>query len=774
LKWLPTLAIAFGACLARGQGVVSPLMRPTGVAYDSVGDLFIADTARNQVFEISVGGAITIVAGNGTQGFSGDGGTATSAELNAPMSVAVAADGTTYIADTGNQRIRAVQGGNITTIAGNGTRGFAGDGGPATSAALNHPVGLALGPTGALLVCDQGNERVRRISAGQIATIAGNGVQGFAGDGGVATSAELNEPSGIAVSADGRIFIADTDSQRVRVVDISGTISTFAGTGVAGMHGDGGPASAAQLSRPIALAFDTSNNLYIADENNHRLRKIGADGTITTIAGNGRQGSAPDGEIAISSAQNQPSGTAVSSFGWPIVADSANHSVQIVFTDGRLYSPGGLGTHSTTLTAIASNAVYGTAQSTISIAGNPGTPQGSVQITDGATQLASVPLGQGTATIPLPRLSAATHTLTATYAGDGLHSSASATATILVAPAPLTATAAGATISYGAPLLTLNGTLSGVLPQDNGAVDATFTAAAGSMAPVGSYPITAILTGPASANYVLSTSANTGTLTVIPAATTATLTPPSAAYATLPLQLTARVASTTSGTPTGTVQFVDAGNVIATAPLVNGSASAIELAPSSGDHTLSVIYSGDTNFQGSASAKVIEAVNALPDFTLGVAGNSQQTVIAGSSTTFNFTVGSQGIPFTGAVTLSAKGLPAGATASFSPPAVVPGASSAPVTMTVTTRATTALNINSRPELAFAAAGVICLLAFRRRRNLSGLLAVASLLGLAGCGARTASESVLPVQSFTIQVQATGTNLSGNVVVHTVSVTLGVE
>lgn len=773
---MPALVIAFAAWAAQGQNTVSPLRRPASVAYDAAGDLFIADSARNQVFEISAGGALTTIAGSGTQGFSGDGGWATAAELNAPLSVAVATDGTLYIADTGNQRIRVVQDGKINTFAGSGIRGFSGDGGPATSAALNHPAGLALDTTGALLLCDQGNQRVRRISAGQIATIAGNGVQGFAGDGGRATSAELNEPSGTAVSSDGRIFIADTNNQRVRVIDTSGTISTFAGTGVAGILGDGGPAFAAQLSRPIALAIDTANNLFIADENNHRLRRIAADGTITTIAGNGRQGSAPDGAIALSSAQNQPSGAAVSSFGWPIVADSANHAVQIVFTDGRLYSPGGLSTHTTTLTASAPHAVYGTAQGTLSIAGSPGTPQGSVLIAEGGEELARAPLGQGIATIHLPGLSAGTHMLTATYAGDGLHAPATATATILVSPAPVIATAAGTTVSYGALPPALSGSLSGVLPRDQGSVTAVFTAAAPPMAPVGSYPVTATLTGPASANYALSTSANAGTLTIVPAATTSTLTPPSAAYATLPLQLTARIASTTSGTPTGTVQFVDAGNVITTAALVNGSASAIELNPSSGTHTLSVVYSGDTNFHGSTSANVIEAVNALPDFTLGVAGNSQQTVLAGSSTTFNLTVGSQGAPFTGAVTLSAKGLPAGATASFSPPAVVPGAASAPVTMTVTAPATTALNLNSRPELAFAAAG-ICFLVLRRRRTLSGLLAVlgiAGLLGVAGCGARTAPESALPVQSFAIQVQATGTNLAGSVVVHTVSVTLGVE
>ena len=752
-------------------------MRPAGVAYDAASDLFIVDTARNEVFEISVGGAVTVVAGNGVQGFSGDGGPAKAAELNAPMAVTVAADGTLYIADTGNQRIRVVQSGNITTFAGSGNAGFSGDGGLAAAAALNHPVALALDPSGALLVCDQGNERIRRIHTGQIATIAGNGMQGFAGDGEAATSAELNEPSGVARSSDGRIFIADTNNQRIRVVNTNGTISTIAGTGVAGISGDGGPASAAQLSRPVGLAIDAANNLFVADESNLRLRKITADGTITTIAGSGRQGTAADGAIATSALQNQPTGAAFSSFGWPVIADSANHTVQIVFDDGRLYLPAGLSTRITTLTATAPNAVYGAARGAVSIVGSPATPQGAVQITDSGTPLGSASLNQGNATVALPSLSAGTHTLTATYAGDGLHPSATATASIVVSPAPIAATAAGATMSYGAQMPALTGTVTGVLPQDQNNVAIAFTASPPPMAPVGSYPISAKLTGPASANYTLSSVANSGSLTVVPAATTATLTPPSAAYATLPLQLTAHVTSTTSGTPTGSVQFLDAGNVITTAPLVNGSASAIELNPSSGNHTLSIAYSGDTNFRASTSANVIQAVNAMPDFTVGVAGNSQQTVIGGSSASFDLTVGSQGAPFTGAVTLSAKGLPAGATVSFSPPTVIPGALSAAVTMTVVTRATTAMSNSTSPELALIAGGAILLLRLRRKRNLSRLLAaltVACVFGLSGCGARTVSESTLAVQSFAIQVQATGTNLAGNVVVHTVAVTLNVD
>jgi len=762
--------------VGRAQSLASPLIRPSGVAYDAAGDLFIADAGRNQVVEISIGGTMAVVAGSGTQGFAGDGGSATAAQLNAPMSVAVAADGTLYIADTGNQRIRAVRGGNITTFAGNGARGFGGDGENATAAALNHPVALALDSSGALLVCDQDNERIRRIAAGQITTVAGNGTQGFAGDGGAAASAELNEPAGIAVSADGRIFIADTNNQRIRVVGANGGISTFAGTGVAGIGGDGGPASAAQLNRPAGVAFDGANDLFIADEDNQRLRRVSPDGTITTIAGSGLQGASAEGATAVSSAQNQPVGAAVSVFGWPLIADPQNHAVQILFTDGRLYSPGGMSARATTVTASAPNAVYGTAQSSVAVTGSPGIPLGSVQIAEGATRIAGASLAQGAASIALPTLGAGTHTLTATYAGDGLHPSSTTSTTIVVSPAQVTATATGASVSYGAPLPALTGALTGVLPQDQNNVAAVFTASAPPMAPVGSYPITAALTGSASANYTLSSSANAGTLTVVPATTTATLAPPSAAYAALPLQLTAHVASTTSGIPTGTVEFLDTGIVVGTASLVNGSASAIELDPSTGSHTLSVAYSGDKNFRASTSANVIQAVNAMPDFTVAVAGSSQQTVIAGSSANFNLTVGSQSAPFTGAVTLSASGLPAGATVSFSPPAVVPGASSAAVTMTVATRATTAHNEGAAPELAFAS-GAVFLLLVRRRRNVLSLLAVllvAGLFGLGGCGARTASESVLPVQSFAIQVQATGTNLAGNVVIHAVSVTLGVE
>lgn len=771
------LGAAFLTASAGGQSEALQLMRPVGVAYDAAGDLFVADAGRNQIVEISVGGVVSVAAGNGTQGFAGDGGAATAAELNEPMAVAVGADETLYIADTGNERIRAVQGGTITTFAGSGARGFGGDGGAATAAELNRPVALAIDASGALLVCDEGNERVRRVSSGQIATIAGNGTQGFAGDGGAPTAAELNEPSGVAATADGRVLIADTGNQRVRVVESSGVISTIAGTGVAGYAGDGGPATAAQLNRPMALAVDAAGDVLVADENNQRLREIGSDGTIATIAGGGVQGAVSDGSVAVTSAGNEPMGVAVSSYGWPVVAEAGSATLWLAFSDGHLYAPAGMSGRTTTLTPTAPNAVYGQVRVSVTAAGSPAMPQGAVQIFDGTTQVAAGSLVQGSLSVEMPQLSAGTRTLTLVYAGDGLHPAASASATVVVSPTPVVASANAATMSYGASLPSLTGTLTGVLPQDASSVSAVFTASVTPMAAVGSYPITASLSGAASGNYAVSMAANSGALTVVQAASTATMTQPAAAYAGLPLQLNATVVSTTTGVPTGTVEFLDGASVVATAPLANGSASAVDLNLSAGSHTFSVAYSGDADFRASASANVVEAVNAMPDFTITSVGSTQQTAVSGSSAEFALAVASQGGPFTGAVTMSASGLPAGATVSFSPPAVVPGASSAAVTMTITTLATaTAARRVEAPEVALGVAGLL-LVAMRRRKIATRLLAVlmlAGMFGVSGCGARVAPESALPVQSYPIVVTATGTNLAGNVVEHTVGVTLSVE
>src|SRR5579862_4984318 len=212
-------------------------------------------------------GIITTFAGNGNQGFSGDGGPATSASLAYPVTVAVDVSGTLFIADNDNNRIRKVSaGGTITTVAGNGTAGFTGDGGQATSASLDHPYGIAVDVFGNLFIADSHNNRIRKVSAsGIITTVAGGGFPGFSGDGGPATSASLFYPATVAVDASGNLFIADSGNSRIRKVSADGKITTVAGSGTAGFSGDDGSATSASFAGPLGVAVDVAGDIFIAD-----------------------------------------------------------------------------------------------------------------------------------------------------------------------------------------------------------------------------------------------------------------------------------------------------------------------------------------------------------------------------------------------------------------------------------------------------------------------------------------------------------------------------
>ncbi|MCX5200618.1 RICIN domain-containing protein [Streptomyces sp. NBC_00237] len=252
------------------------LNTPRGLAVDSVGAVYIADSENHRVRKVTADGKICTVAGNGTKGFSGDGGAAVTAQLNGPYGVAVDTTGTLYITEFGNHRVRKVTtDGKISTIAGTGNAGSVGDGGPAASARLKEPRGVEVGRAGDLYIADAGNHRIRRIAAdGKISTIAGTGTKGFSGDGGLATDARLNSPYGVAVDSTGTLYIAEIEGHRVRKVTADGKISTIAGTGTGGFAGDDGPADSAQLRRPVGVAVDRSGTLYIADHANHRVRKI--------------------------------------------------------------------------------------------------------------------------------------------------------------------------------------------------------------------------------------------------------------------------------------------------------------------------------------------------------------------------------------------------------------------------------------------------------------------------------------------------------------------
>ena len=257
---------------------------PSGVAVDPTGNLFIADVVNNRVRKVDTAATITTVAGTETFGFSGDGGPAANAELFYPSGVAVDTAGNLFIADVENHRIRMVDAaGTITTVAGTGAGGFSGDGGPATNAQLTYPSGVAVDTAGDLFVGDTGNNRIRMVdAAGTVTTVAGTGTFGFSGDGGPAASAQLSGPSGVAVDRAGNLFIADHDNNRIRKVDSAGTISTVAGNGGGGFSGDGGPAASAQLAGPSGVVVDLAGNLFIADAGNNRIRMVQAFVPTTT------------------------------------------------------------------------------------------------------------------------------------------------------------------------------------------------------------------------------------------------------------------------------------------------------------------------------------------------------------------------------------------------------------------------------------------------------------------------------------------------------------
>ena len=302
-----------------------------------LGALVLGTAAQAQI--------ISTVAGNGIQGFSGDGGPATAANLNFPVGVAVDAGGNLFIADDQNHRMRKVTpGGVISTVAGNGIAGFGGDGGPATAASLSFPFGVAVDAGGNLFIGDLGNQRIRKVTpGGVISTVAGNGTFGFSGDGGPATAASLATPSGVAVDAGGNLFIAEQGNHRIRKVTPGGVISTVAGNGIAGFGGDGGPATAANLNFPAGVAVDAGGNLIIADDGNHRIRKVTPGGVISTVAGNGIAGFGGDGGPATAANLNFPAGVALDAGGNLFIADNVNLRVRKVTVGGVISTVAGNG-----------------------------------------------------------------------------------------------------------------------------------------------------------------------------------------------------------------------------------------------------------------------------------------------------------------------------------------------------------------------------------------------------------------------------------------------
>ncbi|HEY0307806.1 MAG TPA: Ig-like domain repeat protein [Acidobacteriaceae bacterium] len=655
-----------------GRAIAAVIHGPIGgMVVDGSGNLYFPDTSNNCIRKITPSGIITTVAGSSSAGSTGDGGLATSARLSLPRQVAVDAAGNLYIADYYNSRIRKVDtSGIITTLAGTGTSGsgsgFGGDGGPSTAAQLNFPTGVAVDAAGNVYIADTNNQRVRKIdTTGTITTIAGTGTAGFSGDTGPASSAQLSAPSGLAIDSAGNLYIADTNNNRVRKISTAGTITTAAGKAGGAYTGDGGLATAAQLNGPNALAVDAAGDLFISDVKNNVLRKVDATGYISTVAGSNVAGYAGDGGGATAALVTGPTGVGVDALGDIFIADSTND----------------------VLREIIANA--------------------------GAVNLGTVPFGSSvTATVALSNMGGQPLVLSAI----------TTTGSFSEAPAASRGCSSTGTRSAGSTCL----------------VTITFAPVA-----LGSYTGSLTFTDN-SATGTTQTIAVTGIGGKLPPVIALTGSP--AAYTTpgTAVTFTAKVSSSTSASTiaTGQVLFMNGATTLGTGILdATGTATFSTSALTAATYNVTAVYAGDGSYLNGTSSPLVFSVQN--DFTIALSSTSD-TVSAGGTVTTTVTITSAAGLLPGTVELGCANQPTYLVCTFSPPTIVPA--TGPMTSTLTITAT-------KPPTGIGLLGVIfvpLLLLLRKRRfAVRALLAVtlvAGLFGAAGCGSGTFSPTpaVVPI------------------------------
>jgi sugar lactone lactonase YvrE len=682
------------------QATTVPLSLPGGLAYDGNGNLYIAATNDHVVRVVSPTGVINTFAGTGAQGFSGDGGAATSAQLDSPAGVAVDSSNNVYIADTHNNRIREVLAstGVISTIAGTGVAGFAGDGATATSALLNYPTAVAVDSAGNVYIADTNNNRIREIKSGSISTVAGDGEQFFSGDNVLATAAGLDSPNGVAVDSSFNLYIGDTHNQRVRLVTFAtGIITTYAGTGVKTYTADGVAANASALARPRGVAIAPNGTLLIADSDNDRVRSV-SGGTISTVVGNGQQGYSGDTALGTASTIDTPRAVAATANSNAVVSDTENDRVRVVDANSDLITVAGLaptGNESLTLSGAATTMVYGTGSLTATFKFNSNTATGNVAFYDAVGSAPvqvglPVALSSNIAPFSTGTLSAGKHSIEAIYAGDAINApAASGVFDVTVTPLAITATANSISIAYGVAIPALTGTLNGVLAQDSGNVTLGLTSKATATSAPDAYAISAALNGTAAGNYTVTlTPAN---VTIAQASTKTQLQTSSATpYQAVPVTLTATVADSSAGStgsPSGNVSFYNGSTLLGTSPVNSGVATlAIAVLPL-GASTVTAVYNGDTNFTGSTSLGINETVSGA-DFAFVLVPSSGNpavhTVAPGGTATYNFTVTPSLPTFPQQVNFTVSGLPPGSTYTLTPSSIPAGAGASPMTLVVNT------------------------------------------------------------------------------------------
>lgn len=675
----------FGFTGSGGPALNAEFGAPAAIVMDASGNQYILDQYNGAVWKITAGsGTITLIAGTGTSGYQGDGGPATSAEFSYPSSIAVDGAGNLYISDTNNNRIRMVSAATqvVSTIAGPGTQGNLGDGGPATSALISAPMGMVI-HGGSLYFADQFNARVRAINltTGIISTVAGGGHS--SGDGEVATDAALKQPEQVTFDSSGNLYLFDRGSLLLRMVAAgTGDISTLAGNGLFGSPTPGGPATDSALGPVQGLAVDAAGNVYFSDYPNNVLKIDAKTKVLSNFAGNGYAGFSGDGGDALMAGLSAPQGLAFDTSGNLYIADFGNFRIREVSTP------------------------IATATPTFSVASGAYTGTQNISITD------------------------ATANATIYYTTDGSTPDTGST-------------------KYSGPITVGNTeTIQAIAVASGYAQSAVASAAYTITIPTPSIGLTA------SANPIFTSN---------PVTFTATL-------------------SSTYGTPTGTVNFLDGTTQLGSGTLSGGVATYTTSSLAAGSHSITAVYGGDTNFKAATSTAVAETVE---DFTFAPpsGGSTSATASPGGTATYTLSVTPpSGGSSAAAITFSISGLPTGATATFTPTSVPAGAGPTNVTLTIQLPASAAATPGELRAFGDAplALGFLLLplLGGRRfRRSLAGkatvvafaLLALGALGGVTGCGGGSSGSTSSQPQNYTLTVTATAGTLS-----HTTTLTLTVE